>query len=157
MKKNKIYIVLMTILPWLSVPLLGVKTCKRFLPGALFMCLYLIIEGSIAEKRKWWYFPTKVKPNVLAEFPLIFGPFLVGALWITKYTFGKFYLYVILNIVVDSFFTYFVINWFKKIGYVTLVRLSRLQLSILFLVKSFVMYGFQYLYEKYLTRHQSHQ
>ncbi|PGT84693.1 hypothetical protein COD11_10230 [Bacillus sp. AFS040349] len=154
MRHTRLYITLMTILPWLSIPLLNKKTFKRFLPGSLFMCLYLLAEGSLAQKKKWWWFPFSVKPNVLAELPLIIGPFFIGSLWVLKYTFGKFNLYIFINIIIDSIFTYIAISWFKKIGYVSLVRLSRIQLSLLFLAKSIFMYGFQVLYEKLFNRNQ---
>lgn len=151
-KANNLWIVLMVLLPLFSLPLMGKKTITRFLPGGIFMSLYLIAEGRFAEKRKWWWFPYSVKPNVLAEFPLIFGPFLVGSLWILKYTFGKFNLYLLVNILVDAFFTYFGLNWLNKIGYVSLVRLTKIQLSIVFLIKTFVLYGFQVLYEKVMPQ-----
>lgn len=150
MKNLNRFILAMTVLPFLTIPLLGMKTFKRFLPGSLFMSLYLIGEGRFAEKRKWWWFPFKVKPNVLGEMPLIIGPFFVGSLWILKYTFGKFNLYLLVNVIVDSIFTYFGLDWLKKVGYVSLVRLSKVQLSIVFLIKTFILYGFQMVYEKYL-------
>ncbi|MBS4172675.1 hypothetical protein [Bacillus sp. FJAT-49736] len=149
MKNTYKFTLLMTILPWLSIPFIGSKTFKRFLPGSLFMCFYLIIEGIIGEKNKWWWFPIRIKPNVLGEFPLIFGPFLVGSIWIFKYTFGKFALYMKTNLLIDAFFTYILLHYFKKVGYVSLVRFSKFKLSILFLIKSVVMYGFQFFYEKY--------
>lgn len=149
MRNTKLFMIIMTLLPWLSVPLLNAKTFKRFLPSALFMCLYVTAEGYLAQKKKWWWFLFPVKPNVVGELPLIFGPFLVGSLWILKYTYGKFSLYLLINIVIDSIFTCFTLNWFKKIGYVSLVRLTKFQLSLLFLVKSIIMYGFQVMYEKY--------
>lgn len=148
MKKLNFYILLLFLLPWLSLPLLGKKTITKFLPGALFMGFYVTLEGMLAEKRKWWWFPFRIKPNVLGELPLIWGPFFIGSFWILKYTYKKFNLYLLVNIVVDSLFTYFILDIFKKFGYVTLVRLTRFQLSIVFLIKSFVMYGFQVFYDK---------
>ncbi|NQD64790.1 hypothetical protein HP456_02465 [Bacillus haikouensis] len=151
MKNRKRLITLMALLPWLSIPLLSKKTLKRFLPGTLFMCVYLVAEGTVATRRKWWWFPFSIRPNVLAELPLILGPFFVGSFWIFKYTYGKFSMYLLLNLMVDSFFTIFMLNWFKKIGYVTLIRFTRLQLSLLFMLKSILMYGFQYYYEEFFS------
>lgn len=148
MNNRKQLITLMTLLPWLSLPFLGKKPLKRFLAGTLFMCVYLVAEGILATRRKWWWFPFSIKPNVLAELPLILGPFFVGSFWIFKFTYGKFSIYFLVNLIVDSFFTIFMLNWFKKIGYVTLIRFTRIQLSLLFLLKSLFMYGFQYYYEK---------
>jgi hypothetical protein len=154
LKKSNLYIVLMTILPILSLPLLGTRTIKRFLPASIFISVYLVIEGTIAQKRKWWWFPSNIKPNVINELPLILGPFFIGSIWILKYTYGKFKLYLLVNIIVDSIFTYGMMKGFKKIGYVTLVRLSKLNLSIIFLLKTLSMYGFQMVYEKYVTRNR---
>lgn len=151
MKKTNGFIIIMTLLPWLTVPFLGGKVLKRFLPSSLFMSLYLVAEGRFAEKKKWWWFPFNVKPNVVGEIPLILGPFLVGSLWILRYTYGKFKLYLLINLIVDSLFTYIGIDLFKKIGYASLVRLTKFQLSMVFLIKTFLLYGFQVLYEKLLT------
>ncbi|WP_066054023.1 hypothetical protein [Robertmurraya korlensis] len=152
LKKFNLYIALLFILPWLSLPLIGARTFKRFLPSSIFISLYLIIEGTIAQRRKWWWFPSNIKPNILNEFPLIFGPFFIGSIWILKYTYGKFKLYFIVNLIVDSLFTYGMMRGFRKMGYVTLVRLNSFQLSVIFLLKTMAMYGFQSLYEKYVTR-----
>jgi hypothetical protein len=116
------------------------------------MCLYVLAEGRFAEKKKWWWFTTAVKPNVLGEIPLIIGPFFVGSLWILKYTFGKFKLFLLINLIVDSLFTYIGTDWLKKIGYGSLVRLTKLQLSFVFLIKSFLLYGFQLFSEKCFSR-----
>jgi hypothetical protein len=154
MKNKNLMILLMALLPWLSTPFLGSKTFKRYLPGSFFMSVYLLAEGTLAVKRKWWRFSSSIKPNVLAELPLIFGPFFVGSLWIFKYTYGRFTAYFVTNLIVDAFFTIIMLNWFKKIKYVNLERFSRLQLSFLFLVKSLFMYGFQSLYEKVVRQEE---
>jgi hypothetical protein len=147
MRRYKNFIILLAVLPWISVPFLGNKTLKRFLPGTLFITVYVTIEGWLAEKNKWWWFFHKKNPNMLGEVPLILGPFVVGTFWTLKLTYGNFKNYFITNLVVDSFFTYVMVYIFKKIGYVSLVRLNRFRLSLLFLIKSLALYGFQYGYE----------
>jgi hypothetical protein len=147
MKKTSGIILLMTILPWLTFPLLSGKTVRRFIPSSIFMSLLLIAEGRYAEKKKWWWFYTSVKPNFLAKLPLIVGPFFVGSLWILKFTYGKFKLYLFINLIVDSIFTYTGTGWLRKIGYGSLVKLTKYQLSCVFFIKSLLLYGFQYFYE----------
>ncbi len=146
MKKNRWIVVLMAVLPWMSLPLMGKNIFKKYALAALTMSTYLVLEGRFAEKRKWWWFPYNVRPNVLAELPLIFGPFFIGSIWILKYTFGKFKLYFLVNLIIDSLFTYIGMDLFKKVGYVTLVRLTKFQLSVVFLIKTFLLYGSQLLY-----------
>ncbi|KHF38643.1 hypothetical protein [Halalkalibacter okhensis] len=147
MKYPKIFNLLMIILPWLTVPFLVKHDFKKFLPGTIFMSIYLLFEASIAEKRRWWTFYAKIHPKVWGIIPLIIGPFFIGSIWILKFTYGKFFRYLVLNLVVDGFFTYLLIPWLTKIKYVSLVRLKRYQLSLLFLLKSVLMYGFQYYFE----------
>lgn len=154
MKKNTWIVILMAVLPWLSIPLIGKNTFKKYGLAAFTMSTYLVLEGRFAEKRKWWWFPYNVKPNVLAEFPLIFGPFFIGSIWILRYTFGKFKIYFLVNLIIDSLFTYIGMDFFKKIGYVTLVRLTKFQLSVVFLIKTFILYGSQLLYGSLYQRYK---
>ncbi|MDQ0229644.1 hypothetical protein [Metabacillus malikii] len=129
---------------------------QRYLPAAIGMCLYLVGEGLYAEKKKWMWYPVSVKPNALIGLPLTFGPFLVGALWIMKYTYGKFKHFLILNIIIDNFFSYVVMDWFKKINYVYLVNLSKFKLSLVFLIKTFLLYLFQIIYDKTVYKKDQH-
>ena len=50
MKKNNWLIILMTVLPWLSIPLIGKKAFKKYFFAALTMSTYLVLEGRLAEK-----------------------------------------------------------------------------------------------------------
>lgn len=147
MKPKNLYLA-MLLTPWFSAPFLGMKTFKRFFPGALFICLFVTAECFVARKRVWWWFFKKLNKNLIGETPLIAGPFFVGSLWILKLTYGKFITYMAVNLLVDSFFVYIVIGWFKQIGYSALVRLKKGQLLMIFLFKAVLLYAFQFIKEK---------
>jgi hypothetical protein len=51
MRNNKMILLVMIVLPWLTVPFLGKLTIKRFYPGALFISVWVFFESIIAEKR----------------------------------------------------------------------------------------------------------
>lgn len=138
----------MFIVPWLSSPLLGQKTMKRFLPAALFISFIVHFEGKLARKRRWWWYYERVHPKVPGGFTLTWGSFLVGSMWILKYTYGRFWIYTIVNFIVDSGFTYILTDHFKKLGIASLVRMKKYQLSLLFFLKSLLLYGFQYAKER---------
>lgn len=89
----------------------------------------------------------KLNSKLVGEFPLIWGPFLVGTMWILKYTYGRFYLYLITNLVVDSAFIYAIMSLLEKSRLVTLNEIKKFQMSILFFVKSVFLYGFQFMVE----------
>lgn len=147
-KKSKLLLLLLFILPWLTLPLLRKNDLKRFLPAGIFISLVVWAESIYARKNKWWWFYETLHPKLTGEFPLIWGPFLIGSMWILKLTYGRFLLYTVLNIIVDAFFTYPFIELCRKAGIGSLVRLKKYQLSILFFIKSLLMYGFQTIREK---------
>ncbi|MBU7592860.1 hypothetical protein [Metabacillus halosaccharovorans] len=145
---SKSLLVLMMILSWFSIPLLGKREIKRFLPAGLFITMIVSIEDLIAKKRKWWWWYEKLHPKLSGIVPLLWGPFFIGSIWILKWTYGKFIRYIILNLIIDSMFTYLLVDLFKKIGIASLVRLKKYQLSLLFFLKSLLLYGFQFVKEK---------
>jgi hypothetical protein len=148
MRYPKSLMVLMTIISWLSLLLLGKGAVKRFLPAGLFITLVVAIEDKFAQKRKWWWWYEKIHPRLSGIVPFLWGPFFIGSMWILKLTYGKFIRYIVLNLVVDSMFTYLLVDLLKKLGISSLVRLKKYQLSLLFFLKSLLLYGFQYVKEK---------
>lgn len=149
MKYPKFILIIMLILPWLSLPLLGKDSFKRFFPATLFLSLVLKIEGEWARKRKWWWYYETLHPKLSGGFPLIWGPFFIGAMWILKFFHGKFWAYTFFNFLIDSLFTFVGTDLLKKYGLASLIRLKKYQLSILFFIKSMILYGVQTIREKY--------
>ena len=148
MKNSKMFLIAMMLLPWVSVPLLGRNSFKRFLPASVIMSFVVIFESYIARKRTWWWVYKNLFPKVIGEIPLIVGPFLIGSLWVLKLAYRKFFLYVFVNFVIHLAFAYPGMNWFKKMGLGSTVRLKRYQLMLLFLLKSMFLYLTQTIIEK---------
>ncbi|MFC0270521.1 hypothetical protein ACFFIX_03495 [Metabacillus herbersteinensis] len=148
MRHPKFLLIAMLFLPWITVPLLGKKEIKKFLPASLFISCVVILESYIARKHSWWWFYQKLHPKLIGEFLLIWGPFLIGSMWILKLTYGKFFTYMISNLIIDTIFTYPFVYFLQKSGISSLVRLKKYQLSLLFFLKSMLLYGFQFTIEK---------
>jgi hypothetical protein len=148
LKAAKVLLPAMMVLSWLTVPLLGKTAIKRYLPASIMMAIIVCLESILARKRKWWVYYVKIHPKLPGGFPLTWGPFLVGSIWILRLTYGKFKWYLLLNLAVDTIFTYKFVNMLKGLRIASLVRLKKYQLSILFFVKSLLLYGFQIIREK---------
>lgn len=140
--KKKLALILIVLLSWMTIPFIGKRDFKKYYPAAIFMGLYILGEGAIAEKNKWWTIKERFHPKLSGEVPLILGPFFAGSIWILKLSYGKPLLYFLLNAIVDAFFSYPFYNWFKKLGIWKLVRFTQLHLFILFMLKSILMYVF---------------
>ncbi|MCA1032258.1 hypothetical protein LCL95_14565 [Bacillus timonensis] len=148
MKYSKSFVWLMLILPWLSAPLLGKGTLKRFLPSAILISFIVHYESKVAKKRRWWYWYENISSKLDGGYALTWGAFLVGSLWILKFTYGKFWYYLGLNLIVNNTFSYVLTEFLKKYGIASLVRLKKYQLSLLFFMKTLILYGLQFLKEK---------
>lgn len=131
------------LISWVFLLLAGKETLKRYLPASMFMSLLVYSENVLAERIKWWTIKTKVFPKVNGIMPFVIGVFLSGSVWILKFTYKNLYLYIVVNILVDTFFTYPFYSMFKKLGVWKLTHLTQFQLSALFFIKSLLMYAFQ--------------
>lgn len=103
MRRYKIYLIGMLIVPWFFILLLGKRTFKKFFLSSLGINLLAVVESFITHEKKLFWFNKRFHPKLLGDIPLIFGPFLVGSLWILKFTYGHFFRYMATNITVDSF------------------------------------------------------
>ena len=148
MKQNKLFLLAMMLIPWLSLPLLGKRSFKRFYPGALFIFVWVLFESYFAKKRLWWRFYEKIIPKTMGELPFMIGPFFVGSLWILKFTFGNFFRYLLLNLILDTLFAFPGMIALRRMGIVSLVSMKHYQMGLLFFIKSVIMYGFQSMIEK---------
>jgi len=133
----------MVLISWMTVPFIGWKNIKKFLPSSFFVSFILMNLSYIGTKKKWWVFGTRLTPNLNQELPFIIGPFLAGSMWIFKWTYGKFLKYTALNTAFDLLFAYPLTWLFKKYNIFSLKRMSHFYFFLMFYSVSFIMYGFQ--------------
>ncbi|WP_421383790.1 hypothetical protein ACOJQI_04185 [Bacillus salacetis] len=146
MKLSKVLILLLLVFSWVMLPFAGWRSIKRFMPASLFMCFFLLIEDVIAERFKWWIIYPNLSSKISGMTPFAVGPFFTGSIFILKYTYGRFPLFLLVNLIVDTFFVYPFYRWFKKLGVWTLIKMNQLQLLSVFLTKSILMYGFHHFF-----------
>lgn len=92
------------ILSWLSLLFMNKADIKRFLPVGLFATVMsaMILEAGITLG--WWVYPVKLYP--FQNIPYLYGPIPVSTMWIFKYTYGKFWMYIILDFILNLFYTF---------------------------------------------------
>lgn len=148
MNVRSLLILFLTVLPWVTAPLIKKAEWKRFYPALLFITLFMTIEGFIAYKRKWWEFPKGTILHYLKDSTYVVGPFFIGTLWILKLTYGNFKKYMLVNGILDSGFVYVLMITLKKFNIMKLVNLKKYQFMSLFIMKCLSIYGFQMLIDK---------
>ncbi|KML02778.1 hypothetical protein VL06_17195 [Rossellomorea marisflavi] len=142
-KHPRLLLWLILLVPWLTVPFLGKETIKRFGLTSLFISVFISLESILAKKRKWWWFYEKLFPGAYGEMPLVWGQFLIGTLWIMKFSYGKIFRFLLTNFVTDLFFIYPFSAFLKRQGLFSYVRLNQIQVYGVFFLKSILIYLFQ--------------
>jgi hypothetical protein len=138
----------MVLITWLTLPLLGSRNIKRYLPASILIVVIDGISIQIGKKLKWWVFYNKPKSYLFGEFPFSIGPFFVSSLWTLKWAYGNFKKFILLNAIINVIFAFPVANFARKFRYYTLVRLTNFQFFLNFISKAFLLYGIQYLFEQ---------
>lgn len=140
--------ILMVLLSWSSLSLLGIRHIKKFIPSTLLVGIIEILHARIGKKRKYWVFYNKPNNYLFGELPFNTGPFIFISLWTLKVAYGNFKKFLFINALVHAFFTFPYTYLAKKFRYYTLVRFNNVQFFFYFFSKAFLLYWFQYLFEK---------
>ncbi|QFT89610.1 hypothetical protein FIU87_13195 [Bacillus sp. THAF10] len=151
-KHSELLLWIMVFMSILTLPFLGWKQIKRFLPSTLFISIFIAIEGLFAKKYNWWAVYKKIPPYFISNFAFIIGPFFAGSLWILRLTYGKFHQYILLNAVIDAIFVYPLVSFIEYMGIAAMKKMKRYQFYMTFMAKSILMYVFQWGWEKVKNR-----
>lgn len=146
-KYPRILLGAMLVLPFMSLPLIGKKSFKRYMPAGIFIVTVMGVMNFFAAKRRWWLIYEKIHPVVPAIIPFL-GSFFIGSIWIMKWTYGKFLRFTLVNFIVDCLFIYVFVKFLSRSGIASIVSLKAKHVSLIFFIQSLLLYGFQYVTEK---------
>ncbi|WP_404330346.1 hypothetical protein [Mesobacillus maritimus] len=135
------------LLSWLSLSFFGKRNIKRFLPASVLIVLLEAFTVQVGKKRKWWTFFNKPSSYITGELPFNIGPFLVGSMWILKWTYGNFKQFILLNATVNAFFAFILIKLMEKLKVAKLVRFNNFNFFLYFFYKAPLLYALQYTIE----------
>lgn len=147
-KRHLVFNLMIILLPWLSLLFIGKRSLKRFSFSGIFIIIFEIMNHLYGHKRKWWKFYDKQKSFVRDELAFSVGPYMPLSLWLLKLSYGNFKKFVLLNVIADGLFSFFIIDVLKRMKIIRLNRLNHFQFFIYIHYKAYLLYGFQYLLEK---------
>lgn len=146
--KQKIILAALILIPWMSLFFMRKQDFKRFFPVGTLISLLLAIETDLSNKFGLWRVKGNAWDRFLTDFTFILGPFFIGTLWIFRFTFGRFWLFLFSNIVMDYLLAYPLTAMFEKFNVYKLKKLKRLYLFLLSVSYAIVLYGYQLYLEK---------
>ncbi|MEH7236773.1 hypothetical protein [Bacillus sp. JJ1562] len=133
----------MILVSWTTVLFLPKKSFFKFLPVTLFSTTVLLTEYLLGIPHKWWKAKGGIKTIANNGLTFIFGPYFIGNMWIFHLTYKKFWLYSLINLVLDYILAFPLNAYFEKINLYKLKKIRPIHLFLLSLTYSFLNYGFQ--------------
>ena len=129
------------VLAWASTIFLKKEEMRRYMSVALFCMIVFtfIIEAGISLH--WW--AVKEPSFPLINIPIfVYGAYLVGTIWIFKYTYSRFWIFITTNIVLDFILIFFIVDWFVQRG-VWIFYISYFQVLLITTSLAALIYGYQ--------------
>ncbi|MCM3124315.1 MULTISPECIES: stage III sporulation protein AF [unclassified Mesobacillus] len=124
------------------------QSFKRYLPVTLFCSFLLLTVEMISPIFNWWDVKGGYKYRVFDALAFILGPFFTVNLWVFHFTFGKFSVYAISNLVMDLIFAYIFVPIFQKIGHFKFKNFTSTKIFLLYYSFGLLNYAFQKYFEK---------
>ncbi|WML44654.1 hypothetical protein [Neobacillus sp. PS3-40] len=147
MKKKEIFSLAMIIIPWLSVLFMDRKSFLRYLPVACFVNLFISVFSVISNKKRWWINKNPFSPGSV-DFSYILGPYFVATLWIFKLTYGNFFKYFIVNVLLNILNAFPMGSAWEKVGVFKFKKINHTIWYFICIFLAIIIYGYQYIIEK---------
>ncbi len=130
------------VISWLSIIFLKKSELKRYMPVALFGALFATIIVEAGVTLNWWVTKETVFPFI--NMPIfIYGSFLIGIIWIFKFTYTRFWLFLAANAGIDLILTFPLNNWLVNRGILQMNTISNLQLFFVATGSAVLLYWYQ--------------
>lgn len=131
---------LMLFLPWLTLFAARRGSVKRMMPSVVFTSLLVTILSIIGYEFKWWIIHKYIVPwGEIVDISFVYGIFAVGTFWIFYFTGRSFWLFILVNVVVDALFSFGILPIMERIGIVT-VRIPLWQTFLLDIAMMLIIY-----------------
>lgn len=140
------------VIPWLTTPLMGKNSFVRFLPVATFVGYVFCFLSEIAYRNKWWKVKNALFPNYRLDFSYLLGLFFIVTIWVFKLTYKNFFKYLLINIVIDYIFVFYIVKFFTKVGVFEFKKMRPKHFYILSVVTAIVIYFYQLIVERTIVK-----
>jgi len=131
----------MLLLPWLTLFFMRKGDIKRFMPAALFTSLTSMLVVEVGITLNLWVIQETAYPLRSLSYHLGLSPVLI--IWLLYATYGRFWWYLVLNVIQNFGFTYLLISFLSNRGIEQLIGISPFQTTIVASIHGILIYGYQ--------------
>lgn len=130
------------ILPWFLLLFFDKQRIKRFFPVLLLSIVLNSLVYQLAQRLNWFTVSENL-PFLTNISPSVYGMFAVGTLLIFYFTYGRFWLYFIVNLLFDILQSYVVTPFYGKLHLFERQEMNGFQSVLIMTVMSLIMYMYQ--------------
>lgn len=132
----------LTLGPWLTLFFMKKEEVKRWMPVAMFAIVLATIIGDIGIRLGVWATREPIYPFA-QMLPFFYGTMPVLTIWVFKFTYGRFWPYMIANTVLDVGFNFFLLAYFLPSRGIVDFNISPFLSLPVTLLHAAVIYGYQ--------------
>lgn len=103
------------VLPWLALFFMPKEDIKRWMPAALFIMVTSTMIQEVGLSMKMFEMRENIFP-FYEQLPIAYGIMPIATMWILKFTYGRFWLYSFLELILSFIFAYVVLPWLSARG-----------------------------------------
>lgn len=141
----------MLILPWFTLFFMKREDIKRYMPVALFAAITSILIVEVGDTLKWWAVKETAYP--LHNISYLYGLNPVLTMWLLRFTYGRFWLYMVIDAVLNLGFAYLVLNYFlSSRGIFLYIGITPFQTFLITTAHGILLYGYQIWQEAIFAR-----
>jgi len=139
---NQVILWSMIIVPWLSLFFMPKDDLKRFMPAGLF----IMATGTFIQEVGLSLNMFVIRQNVFpfyVQLPIAYGIMPIATMWLLKFTYGRFWLYALSELIFSIVFSYLVLPWLSTRGTQVMINATSLKLLIPTIPHFIIIYLYQ--------------
>jgi hypothetical protein len=139
---NQVFLWSIFILPWLPMFFMKKEIIKRFISTALLSVVMSLLIVQIGEVLEWWVFKEYAYPLRSPSYVYSLNPIIT--ILIFRFTYGRFWLYLVVDVIANLGFAYPYIGYFLTIrGIVQYLKFGAIHVVIITTAMGVVLYWYQ--------------
>lgn len=137
---NQIILWSMFFLPWLTLFFMKKEDIKHYMPVALFAIITTVIIHDTGLTFGYWTVQESAFP-LNQTFPYFYGTVPVLTMWIIKFTYDRYWLYILVYAILGLGFAFTLLNnFFPNRGIYSLIGITSFQVWLVYLVHVSLLY-----------------
>lgn len=150
---NQVILWSMLILPFLTLFFMNRDDLKRYLPVGILSAFASTLVGDIGVTLGFWVHQETAYP-LYDIMPFDISLNMILTMWIFKFTYRKFKIYLVTNIILDIVFAFFLFqSYFPDKGMMHLVGISPFQTFLITVILAIMLYNYQIWQEGIFTHY----